>query len=101
MSKAFLDEQSERNTPRFMCAVKIIRDGHPGALQELTEEAALMADFDHRNVMSLIGVITRGMPKMIMLPFCSNGDLHGFLRRMNGALNFRVRQAGVNPRKET
>ena len=98
MFKAFLDEQSERNIPRFMCAVKIIRDGYPDALQELTEEATLMADFNHRNVMSLIGVVTRGTPKMIILPFCSNGDLHGFLRCMKGALNLRVRSqlAGMN-----
>lgn len=90
VSKALLDEQSERNVPKFMCAVKITTGDHAGAIQELAEEAALMADFDHRNVMSLIGVVTRGTPKMIVIPFCSNGDLHGFLQRMAGALNFKV-----------
>lgn len=62
-------------------------------MKEFTEEAALMAGFRHKNVISLIGVVTRGTPRMMVVPFCGNGDLKGFLARMAGALNLKVQLA--------
>lgn len=86
--KACLDESSDRDVPPFTCAIKIIKDAHPDNIQQLTEEAALMAGFDHPNVISLIGVVT---PKMIVMPFCKNGDLHSFLQRKAVALDCKVK----------
>lgn len=93
MSKGFLDESESRGTPGFTVALKIIKSDGSDALEEFMAESALMAGLHHRNVVSLLGVVTRGMPRMMVVSFCGNGDLLGFLRRMVGALNDKVRLA--------
>jgi serine/threonine protein kinase len=47
-------------------------------------EAALMAQFDHPNVVSLIGVCTAGDPHVLVLQFCENGSLLSFLQARIG-----------------
>lgn len=90
VSRAFLDEEATRNVPGFAVAVKLIKDNDSDATQEFLEEAALIADLRHKHVLSLIGVVTRGLPKMMILPLCTHGDLRGFLQRLAGALNLKV-----------
>nr|XP_033792403.1 tyrosine-protein kinase Mer [Geotrypetes seraphini]XP_033792404.1 tyrosine-protein kinase Mer [Geotrypetes seraphini] len=53
-------------------------------IEEFLSEAACMKDFDHPNVIKLLGVCleasTRRTPKpMVILPFMKYGDLHSFL----------------------
>jgi len=46
-----------------------------------------MANFNHPNVMRLIGVVTRGIPVLLVLPLCEYGSLNGFVKRMHSVLN--------------
>ena len=46
----------------------------------MLSEAALMAQFKHENVVQLIGVVTVGEPIYIILEFCENGAMDGFLQ---------------------
>lgn len=50
--------------------MKTLKDQDPAAKQDLLDEAALMANFNHPNVMGLIGVVTRGTPLLLLLPLC-------------------------------
>uniref|UniRef100_H3AMI0 receptor protein-tyrosine kinase n=1 Tax=Latimeria chalumnae TaxID=7897 RepID=H3AMI0_LATCH len=55
-------------------------------IEEFLSEAACMKDFDHPNVIKLLGVClkvnSRQIPKpMVILPFMKYGDLHSFLLR--------------------
>ncbi|XP_044866037.1 tyrosine-protein kinase Mer isoform X2 [Mauremys mutica] len=55
-------------------------------IEEFLSEAACMKDFDHPNVIRLLGVCielsSRQVPKpMVVLPFMKYGDLHSFLLR--------------------
>lgn len=44
-------------------------------------EAACMAQIGpHHNLVSLVGVVTKGLPKMILVSFCEHGALHSLLR---------------------
>ena len=35
----------------------------------------------HRNLVSMVGVVTKGRPKLLVLSFCEHGELHGQLRK--------------------
>ncbi|XP_064503505.1 tyrosine-protein kinase Mer isoform X2 [Pseudopipra pipra] len=55
-------------------------------IEEFLSEAACMKDFDHPNVIKLLGVCielsSQQIPKpMVILPFMKYGDLHSFLLR--------------------
>ena len=45
----------------------------------LRAEAALMAQFNHENIVSLIGVVTVGQPELVVLEFCGGGALDEYL----------------------
>ena len=45
------------------------------------QEAAIMCQFDHDNVIKLYGVVTEA-PVMIVLEYMSRGDLRNFLHTM-------------------
>ncbi len=49
------------------------------AVEEFLQEAIIMKDFRHENVMDLIGVIIDDDDPKIVLPFMSHGDLQTFL----------------------
>jgi serine/threonine protein kinase len=44
-------------------------------------EAHMLAKFSHPNVLGLLKVVTRTEPILVVLPYMTNGDLKGFLRR--------------------
>ena len=44
-------------------------------------EAQLLSQFNHPNVLSLLGVVTTDDPVLIITPYMKNGDLHSFLTR--------------------
>ncbi|XP_078068411.1 tyrosine-protein kinase Mer [Mustelus asterias] len=56
-------------------------------IEEFLSEAACMKDFDHPNVIKLLGVCLEMSPRepiakpMVILPFMKHGDLHSFLLR--------------------
>eukprot|EP00080_Pristionchus_pacificus_P018100 PDM78120.1 vab-1 [Pristionchus pacificus] len=50
------------------------------AMQDFLLEASIMGQFAHRNVVTLIGVVTKSEPVMIVAEFMENGSLDQFLR---------------------
>ena len=49
-------------------------------IQEFLEEALMMSNFDHPNILSLIGISLHEEKPCTLIPFVSNGDLKAFLR---------------------
>ena len=48
----------------------------------MMEEIVIMQQFNHRNVLRLIGVVVEGLTgPSIVMPFMSNGNLSSFLRK--------------------
>ena len=77
-----LDESSAGGVPGYMVAVKMVSDDAPEeAFRELYREAAVMAQITgHPNVVALIGVVTKGLPLMLLVSFCEKGSLLSVLR---------------------
>ena len=52
------------------------------ARADLIKEAAIMGQVGyHPNIVSLIGVVTRGDPLIVVVSYCEHGDIKGVLRR--------------------
>ena len=49
------------------------------------QEAAIMCQFDHENVIKLYGVVTE-TPRMIILEYMSRGDLRNVLLKLQSLL---------------
>jgi serine/threonine protein kinase len=78
--EAILDEGGSTGTPTYPVAVKTVRESGGEAAGELFREAALMqqiagANTGHPNLVSIIGVVTKGLPLFLVLSICSNGNL--------------------------
>lgn len=61
-------------------AVKTLREDTM-ALKEFLEEAAIMKEMRHPNLVSLLGVCTREPPFYIVTEFMQNGNLLDYLRK--------------------
>jgi serine/threonine protein kinase len=82
--KAQLDEMFTRSTPEYTVAAKTVLDAKssPEATREMLAEAGVMAAVGaHPNLVSLIGIITRGDPLVLILQFCAQGELLGMLKK--------------------
>jgi hypothetical protein len=82
--KAQLDEMFTRSTPEYTVAAKTVLDAKssPEATKEMLAEAGVMAAVgSHPNLVSLIGIITRGDPLILILQFCAQGELLGMLKK--------------------
>lgn len=85
--KATLDESAHGGVPGYQVAVKCVGGG--GNEQELIDEAIIMALVPHHdNVLTLIGVVTRNEPKMLILPLCEHGELLDYLQKRIGRLDW-------------
>ena len=51
------------------------------AISEFLGEATIMKDFDHENVLRLIGVVIEEHYVYVVLPFMENGDLRTFISK--------------------
>uniref|UniRef100_A0A8C1K609 receptor protein-tyrosine kinase n=1 Tax=Cyprinus carpio TaxID=7962 RepID=A0A8C1K609_CYPCA len=68
--------------PFTMVAVKMLKEEASADMQnDFQREAALMAEFDHPNIVRLLGVCAVGKPMCLMFEFMAYGDLNEFLRR--------------------
>ena len=85
--KGMLDEPGS-SAPAYLVAIKVLK-GEPSASErrEFLREAAIMAQIKHRNVVSLVGVVTKGEPYMVLLQFCEHGSLDSFLKKHTGMLD--------------
>ncbi|XP_077479181.1 muscle, skeletal receptor tyrosine-protein kinase [Stigmatopora argus] len=65
-----------------MVAVKMLKEEASADMQnDFQREAALMAEFDHSNIVRLLGVCAAGKPMCLMFEYMAHGDLNAFLRR--------------------
>lgn len=53
---------------------------------DFEREACLLAEFDHPNIVKLLGVCAFGRPMCLLFEFMKNGDLNEFLRSCSPAL---------------
>uniref|UniRef100_A0A914DTB2 receptor protein-tyrosine kinase n=1 Tax=Acrobeloides nanus TaxID=290746 RepID=A0A914DTB2_9BILA len=77
------------NTVQQVVAVKTLLPGSSGkAKADFLMEASIMGQFQHDNVIQLVGVVTKTEPIMIITEFMLNGALDKFLRSNdNGSIS--------------
>lgn len=75
-------------------AVKMLTDHSEINVKEFLEEATLMASFDHRNVVKILGVCIGEEPHMLVMEFLSKGDLIHFLHDKRD-LNTSIEDVGM------
>ncbi|XP_062503340.1 dual specificity protein kinase splB-like [Corticium candelabrum] len=63
----------------LIVAVKTLNANEPGRHVKFLREAAIMGQFNHKNVVALHGIVLAGKPIMIVFEFLANGDLKEFL----------------------
>ena len=89
---AMLDERASTGTPAYSVAVKMPKPNAEGTgnRDDLLREAVLMAQFDHANIVALIGVVSRGQQCRVVLQYCEQGSLDSLLRhdKLNGGEAF-------------
>lgn len=75
-----------------MVAVKTLSTAaalnNPKAKADFLTEASIMGQFEHENVIRLLGVVTKTEPVMIVTEYMLNGSLDQFLKQNdNGKIN--------------
>lgn len=66
-------------------AMKVLRPGSSEKNQkDFLSEASIVCQFNHPNVIGLIGVVTQSRPMMILTEFLENGSLDHFLQKRKG-----------------
>eukprot|EP00039_Didymoeca_costata_P012169 m.174196 g.174196 ORF g.174196 m.174196 type:complete len:2218 (-) comp15404_c0_seq5:2617-9270(-) len=84
--KALLDESKHGGLPEFTVAAKIVKedlndDDKTSANSELVVEATLMSQVKHSNLVSVVGIVTKGDPIVLLISYCENGSLLHLLRQ--------------------
>ncbi|EDQ90094.1 uncharacterized protein MONBRDRAFT_16259, partial [Monosiga brevicollis MX1] len=68
--------------PDYLVAVKSLHATSSASdRSELLEEAAVMAQFRHENVVQLVGVVTVGKPVLVVLEFLEYGALKSYVEK--------------------
>uniref|UniRef100_A0A4W5RSA1 Receptor tyrosine kinase like orphan receptor 1 n=1 Tax=Hucho hucho TaxID=62062 RepID=A0A4W5RSA1_9TELE len=63
-----------------LVAIKTLKDySSPGQWGDFQQEASVMAELHHHNVVCLLGVVTQEQPVCMLFEFLNQGDLHEFL----------------------
>ena len=82
VSKGIFTDPETKST--YIVAVKVLHEGAGGDLENrrdiLLDEAGIQSQFDHENVVKLIGAVTLGDPLFIAMEFCEIGSLEQYLR---------------------
>ncbi|XP_056635253.1 tyrosine-protein kinase transmembrane receptor Ror2 [Diorhabda carinulata] len=72
-------------------AVKMLKEDASDDMQDdFEKEACLLAEFDHPNIVKLLGVCAVGRPMCLLFEFMGKGDLNEFLRQCSPS-NYVVR----------
>ena len=58
-------------------------DQRKDQIEEFLQEGLMMKDYNHPNVLPLIGVALKGNSPMIVLPFMEHGDLKKYIKIPN------------------
>ena len=65
-----------------LVAVKMLKDDATEDLQDdFEKEACLLAEFDHPNIVKLLGVCAIGRPMCLLFEYMGKGDLNEYLRQ--------------------
>ncbi|XP_076805760.1 ephrin type-A receptor 4-A-like [Clavelina lepadiformis] len=75
----------EQNGAEIYVAVKRMKGGVKDQFSFL-QEASIMAQFSHPNVVQLKGVVTKSSPQMIVTEYMEHGSLDFFLKKKKGQL---------------
>eukprot|EP00039_Didymoeca_costata_P012121 m.173389 g.173389 ORF g.173389 m.173389 type:complete len:1180 (+) comp15387_c0_seq2:3773-7312(+) len=89
--KAMIDESQTGGPPGYLIAVKTVLENKATqeATEELLQEASIMAQVSpHPNLVQLVGVVTRGLPRMLLMSYCEHGSLVSFLKSRSEAGEF-------------
>ncbi|XP_053929409.1 inactive tyrosine-protein kinase transmembrane receptor ROR1 isoform X5 [Cuculus canorus] len=63
-----------------LVAIKTLKDfNNPQQWAEFQQEASLMAELHHPNIVCLLGVVTQEQPVCMLFEYMNQGDLHEFL----------------------
>ncbi|XP_015240262.1 PREDICTED: muscle, skeletal receptor tyrosine-protein kinase [Cyprinodon variegatus] len=77
--------------PFTMVAVKMLKEEASADMQnDFQREAALMAEFDHPNILRLLGVCAVGKPMCLLFEYMAQGDLNEYLRRRSPTQSVRT-----------
>ncbi|XP_012940145.1 muscle, skeletal receptor tyrosine-protein kinase [Aplysia californica] len=76
-----LGEESKCGEGGQLIAIKMLKEDASETVQsDFEREASLMVEFDHPNIVRLLGVCTVGKPMCLLFEYMSKGDLNEFLR---------------------
>lgn len=65
-----------------LVAVKMLKEDASQDMQvDFEREACLLAEYDHPNIVKLLGVCALGRPMCLLFEFMARGDLNDFLRK--------------------
>lgn len=67
-------------------AAKVLLATEAAAKRETLAEAAITAEFDHINVVKLVGVVTTSWPMLIVLEHCAHGSLDQYFAKEQATL---------------
>lgn len=81
-------EDNYSQIQQHVVAVKTLRAGlSQKAKSDFLTEASIMGQFEHENVIKLLGVVTKSEPVMIVTEYMLNGSLDQFLKKNdNGSI---------------
>lgn len=83
-----------KNEEFTMVAVKMLKEeASDDLIRDFEKEAGLLAEFDHPNIVKLLGVCAIGKPMCLLFEFMSKGDLNAYLRACSPS-NYIVRSNG-------
>ncbi|XP_062617208.1 tyrosine-protein kinase transmembrane receptor Ror2-like isoform X1 [Saccostrea cucullata] len=84
------------NQSESLIAVKMLKeDASEELLQDFQREASLMVEFDHPNIVKLLGVCAIGNPMCLLFEYMKKGDLNEFLR-LNSCDNYIIRRHSMD-----
>jgi surface protein len=83
--KGVLDESQVNGVPGYLVACKSVATSTGDGADDLKFEATVMAQVgSHENLVSLIGVVTSGLPLLLVVSYCEHGSLLAVLRNHAG-----------------
>jgi serine/threonine protein kinase len=83
--KALLDESATGGSPEYTVAAKTLidQDASSDATSDFLIEATVMSQLPpHRNLVTIIGVITSGAPLVLVLSYCEHGSALAVLKKL-------------------
>ena len=83
----FAERRGRMVMPAYLVAVKQLHStASTEARNEILAEAAVMAQFEHENVLRLVGVVTKGDPILVLIEYMEHGALQSYIKAHAGAL---------------